>query len=126
MVLFIIYIFKKNISRRREVAPLVAAFPTGQEFKKLEDFKGLSDTIDSKKVEILEAYHVYEGNELVGVVYIGLTDGYAKDLKVAYGIKYDNHEIVGMNIVSSNETPAFIKALYEKETFVKQFDKKNL
>lgn len=118
--------FQKNITRRKEVAPLVAAYPTGQEFKKVEDFKGLSDTIDSKKVEVLEAYQVYEEKVLVGVVYIGITDGYAKDLKVAYGIKYDNHEIVGMNIVSSNETPNFIKALFEKETFVKQFNKKAL
>lgn len=118
--------FQKSIERRNEVAPLVAAYPTGHEFKKVETFQGLSDTIDGKNVKVLEAYHVYENKQLVGVVYIGLTDGYAKDLKVAYGIKYENDEIVGMKIVSSNETPSFIKSLLEKVKFTEQFNKKSL
>lgn len=111
---------EKEIAAREE---FVKSLVPGLEFDKVAEatatFLTENDTTITKK------YNVTKGEDVVGIVYFGKTKGYKDNLEVAFGIDVKNNKIIGMKIVSSQETKAFLDALNNDE-FYNQFESKDL
>lgn len=84
------------------------------------------DLLSENDVNILEKLNGYDGDELKAIIYIGEGTGYKAGLKVAFAINTTTHHIIGMRIVESAETPAYISALLSNETFTAQFLEKDM
>ena len=63
---------------------------------------------------------------LVAIIYTGETVGKEAGLQVAFAIDVVTHKIVGMKIVSSNETPSYQGELLADQAFIDQFNAKDM
>lgn len=120
--------FNQAIAERAELKPLVEAFPTATKFEEATDLQDsfLKETVAGSPVEIVKAYYAYNGEEKVGVIYFALTDAYHEDLTVAFGIRYEDHKIVGYSVPDNNETPMYFNLLIQNEDFREQFVEKDM
>ena len=110
------------------------------EQKEKESLIHLADSVGAKKMvadevaflesgntKIIEKYNVTnKKGTLVAIIYVGQSKGFADDLVVASALDVVNHKIIGMKIVSSNETDRFLAALYANEAYLNQFKDKDL
>jgi hypothetical protein len=110
---------KETITTEKFVELLVPRIEYNKIKEEATTFLTENDTTITKK------YNVYKGDEVVAIVYFGKTKGYKDNLEVAFGIDVKKNIIVGMEIVSSQETEAFLKAL-NRDSFEQQFKSKDL
>ncbi len=84
-------------------------------------------TTDTYSPELVASYKVFDGDNEVGVVYIVKSFGKFADLVVAYAISTTTDSIVGVMVVSNNETqsPQYYGKLATSD-FYDQFDNKSL
>lgn len=61
-------------------------------------------TADSFSPELIESYKIYNGTTEIGVVYVINSFGKFADLKVAYAISLETHSVIGITVMSHNET----------------------
>jgi len=85
--------------------------------------------LDAKNFELVKFdndfyYKVYDdNNNLLGIAFKAKTKGYASEIEVLVGLK-ERGDIVGIKIISQNETPGLGSRITEK-SFLDQFIGKN-
>ncbi len=86
-------------------ASTIEVFDTdGVELEYLKPGKTGVDESDYFSPSLNESYKVYEGDELVGVVYVITSHGNKENMILAYAISTVTNSIVGVRVLSHNET----------------------
>lgn len=74
------------------------------------------------KIDDVEYYKGFDGDNLIGYVFLTTSKGYGGKIEVMTGITSDG-QISGVSILSQNETPG-LGANIKNDNFKKQFNKK--
>lgn len=119
-------LFSIHSNKQNQVRTLINAYPEARKFVEVDDFEKDVIDVEGTTVTIVKAYDVFSGKDKVGVIYVGETEGYGGPLQIAFGIRFENDSIIGMSIISSNETPERISKLLGDANFLPQFKNKNL
>jgi electron transport complex protein RnfG len=82
-------------------------FPDAQDFMEI-----IKDTL----------WYAVRGTDTLGIVFLGVTDGYADRIEFLVGVDKDA-KITGVRIIYSNETPGYGERIIEKE-FLDAFKEK--
>jgi len=75
---------------------------------------------------IIRRLDAFKDDKLVGIVYVGESEGRNGTIQVAFAVDAKKHAIVGMLIVESNETPEYQGKLTSNDKFVDQFANKDM
>lgn len=67
----------------------------------------------------VEAYHAMNKQTMIGVVYVVFAQGKMGNLTIAYGVDTASDKVVGVKVVSQNETPEYYSRL--SNAFFQQF-----
>ncbi|MCK7485816.1 MAG: FMN-binding protein [Bacillus subtilis] len=65
------------------------------------------------------AYHAMNKQTMIGVVYVAFAQGKMGNLSIAYGVDIASDKVVGVKVVSQNETPEYYSRL--SNAFFQQF-----
>jgi Na+-translocating ferredoxin:NAD+ oxidoreductase RnfG subunit len=67
----------------------------------------------------VRAYHVFDKQTPIGVVYVVAAQGKMGKLEIAYGVNLDSDKVTGVKVLTQNETPAYYSRL--SSAFYQQF-----